>query len=278
MIRDQAGNTNSAQGTLVATKSSVSAVRKPSTVSHRGSTARRCPMTDMEQVKTAAIRIANPTIKVYAKWRPKSQVGGAGRPPGRLVVASTASAAVAAANIVATKTSPLPRKTLARNLSSASPIWARITPMNQRKKMPANGTSASAARTALRRVASGNPPAVAASAPCGMPSRISTMAAASSSAKTTPASPAARGVLRDCRCCAVLLMRGSLLSGALAPAGRRRGGGATGGGRTADRNTAATAARGEQRAEVRAGGAVTAECRRLPGATGRPTRPGRRAT
>ncbi|MEU5376436.1 MULTISPECIES: hypothetical protein [unclassified Streptomyces] len=194
MISDQAGNTNSAQGTFVATKSSVSAVRKPSAVSHRGSTARRCPITDMEQVKTAAIRIANPTIKVYAKWRPKSQVGGAGRPPGRLVVASTASAAAAAANIVATKTSPLPRKTVARNLSSASPMCARITPMNQRKKMPANGTSASAARTALRRVGSGNPPPVAASAPCGMPSRISTMAAASSNAKTTPARPAARGV------------------------------------------------------------------------------------
>lgn len=29
MISDQAGNTNSAQGTFVATKSSVSAVRKP---------------------------------------------------------------------------------------------------------------------------------------------------------------------------------------------------------------------------------------------------------
>ncbi len=62
--------------------------------------------------------------------------------------------------------------------------------MNQRKKMPANGTICRASWTAQRRSWS----MVASAASPGMEIRISTIAAPSSRAKATPAIPAARGV------------------------------------------------------------------------------------
>ena len=41
---------------------------------------------------------------------------------------------------MATKSRPLPRKTVAKNLSSRAPMRSRTTPMNHRKAMPVNGT------------------------------------------------------------------------------------------------------------------------------------------
>ncbi len=38
-----------------------------------------------------------------------------------------------------TKISPLPRNTVAKNRSSRSPIWSRMTAMNHRNMIPANG-------------------------------------------------------------------------------------------------------------------------------------------
>ena len=51
-----------------------------------------------------------------------------------------AAAAAAAANSIATKSRPLPRNTVAKNRSSRSPTRLRITAMNQRNAIPANGT------------------------------------------------------------------------------------------------------------------------------------------
>jgi len=45
---------------------------------------------------------------------------------------------------IAINSSPLPRNTVARNLSSFSPMRERTAPMNHRKKMPQNGTRPSA--------------------------------------------------------------------------------------------------------------------------------------
>ena len=118
---------------------------------------------------------------------------------------------------------------MATNLSSASPTCARSTPTNHRKKMPAKGTSASAVFTAFRREESSKPRIVTASAPSGIASRIRMMAAASSTAKTTPASPAARGVCSACPLVLGVAMSTRFLSqGTLGPASSRLCGGATG--------------------------------------------------
>ena len=52
---------------------------------------------------------------------------------------------------MATKRMPLPRKTVENRRSSTTPIWSLITPMNQRKAMPANGTRFSPACSRRRR-------------------------------------------------------------------------------------------------------------------------------
>ena len=44
-----------------------------------------------------------------------------------------------AANDSATKMRPLPKKTVAKKRSSRSPIWSRMTAMNHRNMIPANG-------------------------------------------------------------------------------------------------------------------------------------------
>ena len=82
---------------------------------------------------------------------------------------------------------------MAKNLSSRSPIRSRMTPMNQRNAIPANGTRFSATITAVRR------PEWASQAPgtAGLPgteSWISTSAVISSTEKAIPATAAARGV------------------------------------------------------------------------------------
>jgi hypothetical protein len=104
------------------------------------------------------------------------------------------SAIPADASIIATKMSPLPRNTEAKNRSSWTPSRSRTTPMNQRKAMLANGTSRRAASTELlRREFESHAPASAGSA--GTATLISTIAVRSSTEKAIPAIPAARGVL-----------------------------------------------------------------------------------
>ena len=95
----------------------------------------------------------------------------------------------AEANNLARKSSPLPRKTLAKNLSSYSRRRSRTTPMNQRKAMPAKGSRLSATWTGLASPAS-HPPASCGSA--GMERRTSTRLTMSSRAKRMPATAVAR--------------------------------------------------------------------------------------
>jgi hypothetical protein len=57
-------------------------------------------------------------------------------------------------NSMARKRSPLPRNTVENRRSSTSPICSRITPMNQRKAIPANGTRLRLHRINVRRWAS----------------------------------------------------------------------------------------------------------------------------
>jgi len=47
-----------------------------------------------------------------------------------------------------TNNRPLPRNTVAKKRSSCTPIRSRITPMNHRKAIPANGTRFSPIATA----------------------------------------------------------------------------------------------------------------------------------
>ena len=59
-------------------------------------------------------------------------------------------AIAAAAKIIATNNSPLPRNTVAKKRSSRSPIRSLSTPMNHRNAIPANGTRLSAIATSAR--------------------------------------------------------------------------------------------------------------------------------
>lgn len=137
---------------------------------------------EVAKANTAAIRIPYVVSSSYAKWRPNSWGWSA---------SSTVPAAAEAPNRQATKTRPLPRKTVETNRSSASPACSRRAPMNHRKAMPAKGTSSSAVVTASRC------PAVtstrSAPPPSGRAIRARTIAAAMRAAKRIPASPAARG-------------------------------------------------------------------------------------
>ena len=59
-------------------------------------------------------------------------------------VSTRAPETAAATKSIAMKSRPLPRNTVAKKRSSASPTRSRTTPMNHRNAIPANGTSASA--------------------------------------------------------------------------------------------------------------------------------------
>ncbi len=53
---------------------------------------------------------------------------------------TTAVTVASAANSIAMNSSPLPRKTVAKNWSSLRPIRRRMTARNHRKAMPEKGT------------------------------------------------------------------------------------------------------------------------------------------
>ena len=83
---------------------------------------------------------------------------------------------------------------VAKNRSSRPPIRSRITPMNHKKAMPANGTRFSAITTAVRRPASvSHVPGAPGWA--GTDSLSSTSAVIRNAEKPIPATAAARGVL-----------------------------------------------------------------------------------
>ena len=145
-------------------------------------------------MNTAAIRIAKTVRSVYVARRPRLQTPDDTSVVPFLPAADTSPPASADdANSMATKRMPLPRNTVAKNRSSASPMRSRTTPMNQRNAMPANGTSPSPNRTeCLVELSVSSLPASSGFA--GSARRMSTRAVIRSTEKTMPASAAARGV------------------------------------------------------------------------------------
>jgi hypothetical protein len=99
----------------------------------------------------------------------------------------------AAANIIARNNNPLPTNTVEKNLSSSVPNPSRTTPMNQRNVIPANGISMVASRIMSARPLAHCDPCTA---PSGSASRMSTSTAPKISPNSTPATAAARGVVR----------------------------------------------------------------------------------
>ena len=118
---------------------------------------------------------------------------GAQQAPAVVARACDQSPAVAAeAKSIAVKSRPLPRNTVAKKRSSASPTRSRTTPMNQRNAIPANGMIASANSTSSRRARWDNH--FPASLGCtGTTNRTLTRAIVNRIAKAMPAIPAARG-------------------------------------------------------------------------------------
>ena len=96
---------------------------------------------------------------------------------------------------MATNNRPLPRNTVAKKRSSCVPIRSRITPMNHRKAIPANGTRFSPIATAVLFPESvSHVPGTADLAGTEILSRTSDEIR--SAEKAMPATAAARGVLR----------------------------------------------------------------------------------
>jgi hypothetical protein len=98
----------------------------------------------------------------------------------------------AAANKVARKSSPLPRKTVAKKRSSRVPRRSRSTPMNQRNEIPATGIKFNASATRPRSAVSQAP---ASNGSAGMTDRSIQKIAINRIEKTMPATAAALGVL-----------------------------------------------------------------------------------
>ena len=118
----------------------------------------RNPMVQVEIMNTPAIFMANKFTSASIARRPRYRVALSDE---RRLPAATAPIRApinaAAANRHATNSNPLPRNTVAKNLSSSSPKRFRSTPMNHRNAIPANGTRASAKRTACPAVWIGEP-------------------------------------------------------------------------------------------------------------------------
>jgi hypothetical protein len=104
-------------------------------------------------VNTAAIRA--PNIPISDLVNTTSRIS-ASAPTGipRSNSARSVARIAPARNSSATNSRPEPRNTVANSLSSRSPSRVRITPMNQRNAIPANGMSATAICTPCRRSSS----------------------------------------------------------------------------------------------------------------------------
>ena len=96
------------------------------------------PTDETEMVNTAAIRAPNIPIRDFVNTTSRSRESAPTGMPRANSVSSVARIAPAR-NSSATKSSPEPRNTVANSLSSRSPSRVRITPMNHRKAIPANG-------------------------------------------------------------------------------------------------------------------------------------------
>ena len=83
--------------------------------------------------------------------RPSATVSAPGGPDDRDAAANSPPETAAPTKSMATNNRPLPRNTVAKKRSSRWPTRSRITPMNHKKAMPANGTRFSAISTAARR-------------------------------------------------------------------------------------------------------------------------------
>jgi hypothetical protein len=127
--------------------------------------------------------------------RPKAQVLEESKvSPSCPELATRPAATAEATNSMPTNSNPLPRKTVAKNRSSASPTRSRKTPTNQRNAIPAKGTRPRASRTASRReLSESHRPASAGSA--GTAVRTRTRATAKRTENAIPARAADRGVL-----------------------------------------------------------------------------------
>ena len=157
------------------------------------------PIVVVEKMKMAAILIAKVLINVSVIRRSRSQRAGSGVPPDATTGSPRRPPITAVpTNTMPTNSRPLPRKTVAKNRSSRSPILSRMTPMNHRNAMPANGTKPSAMDTACRFCGSVSQSLLADSLD-GTDMRINRNTAPSSTEKTIPATPAERGVRRLAR-------------------------------------------------------------------------------
>src|SRR6516164_825446 len=81
-----------------------------------------------------------------AKWNVAELISCDGAASNEMI---SAPATAAAANSIAKNNNPLPKNTVAKNLSSRSPRRSRKTPMNHRNAIPANGTRLTARATVL---------------------------------------------------------------------------------------------------------------------------------
>jgi hypothetical protein len=167
----------------------------PDTTSHRGASLVRSRIVEVASVNTAAIRIAYTVASSYVVRRPTSHDPELKRlSPFGPTLATRLAATAEATKSMATNSNPLPRKTVAKNLSSAPPTRSRSTPTNQRKPIPAKGTRPIANRTASRReLSESHFPASSGSA--GMAVWIRTSATVKRIENAMPARAADRGVL-----------------------------------------------------------------------------------
>src|SRR6516162_375616 len=79
-----------------------------------------------------------------AKWNVADSISCAGAVSNEII---SAPATAAAANSIPKNSRPLPKNTVAKNLSSLAPKRSRSTPMNHRNAIPANGTRLIASAT-----------------------------------------------------------------------------------------------------------------------------------
>ena len=122
-------------------RSITTATTYPAIVNARGKMAVvRQAIVQVTIMNTAAARAAMTNRNENASERTLSRprTSSAGAASKRLPATRLASTA-AAAQYIATNRNPLPRNTEAKNWSSRAPMRDRMTPMNHRNAMPANG-------------------------------------------------------------------------------------------------------------------------------------------
>ena len=115
---------------------------KPATTSQRGRKPVRRPIVEATSMNTAAMRTAKTKKNANPVERASTTASGLGAGSSRNSTPATSEPATAEApKSIATKRMPLPSMTVAKKRSSRSPRWLLIAATNQRKAIPANGTT-----------------------------------------------------------------------------------------------------------------------------------------